>query len=169
MTDPTCQRCGGPRPQGPSRKVCPSCSRGKSAREVERQKSLETGAGPLSDCFWRKIALAAVETWERFGGQEWDAQEWTGAFAPTPGPSALRMFERYKVAWRNAGLAPDVRCVSGPVGGLWVYQFSPSTIDRLRLVAELLDRYLAAKKEPPCSSEPALHPDQSSSSNSRAS
>lgn len=124
------------------------------------------GAGPLADPEWRRSALRAVETWERFGYREWTRSEWEGTFAPTYGDAAARMFERALASWRTIGLAPDIRTAGEHV---WVYQFSPSTIDRLRLVAELLDRYLAAKKEPPCSSEPALHPDQSSSSNSRAS
>lgn len=133
----------------------------RRAQALLRAQEREPGSGPLADTEWRRWALRAIETWEAFGSSPWTLQEWCDRFQQVD-----RQHDRFVTA-SNDYLGISVQATVGP--RRYAYRFTPLAIDRLRLVAELLDRYLAAKKEPPCSSEPALHPDQSSSSNSRAS
>lgn len=184
----TCEDCGQPTGRGGKWKRCHNCAdaalaaqvarraesrvrtattQARNAVQERRRRKLRAvqeqapGWGPLADTEWRRWALRAVETWETFGANPWTLKEWCDHFGQVD-----RQHVRF-VAAMNDYLGIEVRVVLVPFPS--TYQFTFNAIDRLRLVAELLDRYLAAKKEPPCSSEPALHPTESSSSNSRAS
>lgn len=127
-------------------------STGRNPEHALQQAREVDGAGPLADSMWRRHALWAIETWVRFGTAGWTAPEWCEWARRTE-----RHHQRTLVAWEAC---LGLRVERPPIGCLGSdpprYTFTPEAVDRLRLIDDLLTRFLEwlppLEKDPPCES-----------------
>lgn len=172
-----CAGCGATRQ--PKHQLCALCRRNRlrdrkrgwsreKARAYAREARTAPGIGPLADARWRRAALGAIETWERYGSDMWTRDQWISDFRRSEvvvrEESQIRAFEREILRWREIGIEVLAEfppySQRGRQSETSRYYFTPAGVDRLILIREMLDRYLIVMEEP-CSSTTA-QPDSES-------